>query len=405
MKHIILLFIVLALLPSGIQAQSDTLFFVKDGKVVNKQAISLSSVDSITFSRPGKPSVTSNDTLYFMKHGQVVNKQAVTQAIDSAVFYNPEKNEEGGFVLIDNHSVWSDTNGEEIKAQGGCIIQDGNTFHWIGPHFEAGNYNFRAINHYTSTDLVSWTKQAPLLTPSSPGLSAIPVSATSWVGRPWVMKRAENDYVMWIEMGKPSGGAYRNRFGVFAAPSISGPWTFVRQYESLADKTGTQRALGDLGAFHDLSTGQAYILYTFDRDETNGYQAITKLSSDFRSVDTVVAEFKKSQYYCMEAAAIFKRAGTYYYIMSETRGWKPSNTWYRTATEIGPESVWASMKQVPLDPSSGSVSYYTQHDFVLPVMELRTLPSLLRRPLDHLCQYQLWQSNWPTSMVSHSVRR
>lgn len=54
--------------------------------------------------------------------------------------------------------------------------------------------------------------------------------------------------------------------------------------------------------------------------------------------------------------------------MSETRGWKPSNTWYRTATEIGPESVWSSMKQVPLNPSSGSVSYYTQHDFVLPVI-------------------------------------
>jgi hypothetical protein len=274
--------------------------------------------------------------------------------------------------FIDNNSVWNDVDGNEIKAQGGCIIQEGSTFHWFGPQFESTDYNFRAINHYTSTDLKSWTKQTPALTPSSPGMSSIPIYSTSWVGRPWVMKHGTNDYVMWIELGKLSGSSYRNRYGVFYASSLSGTWTFARAYESLPDASGTQYGLGDLGAYHDASTGNAYILYSFDKNETNGCQAIVKLSSDFRSVLTpaqggFVAEFPKSGYYCKEAAAIFKRGSTYYHIMSETRGWRPSNTWYRTATSIGDASVWSALTQASMDPTGDAYSFRTQHDFVLPI--------------------------------------
>jgi hypothetical protein len=275
-------------------------------------------------------------------------------------------------VMIDNNSIWADSDGEEIKAQGGGIFLEDDIFHWIGPEFESGNYNFHAINHYTSTDLKTWTKQSPLLTPSTQGLSSIPIYFTTWVGRPWVMKHADNDYVMWLELGKLSGGNYRNRIAVFHASSLEGPWTFGQAYESLPDSEGVEYGIGDLGAFHDTSTGNAYLLYTFDKNETNGYQAIVKLSSDFRRILTpseggVVAEFEKSGGYCKEAAAIFKRGSTYYYIMSETRGWRPSNTWYRTASFIGPASSWSELKQVQLDPTVDAYSFRTQHDFVLPV--------------------------------------
>jgi hypothetical protein len=89
-------------------------------------------------------------------------------------------------VLIDNNSVWTDTDGNEIKAQGGGIIKVENIYHWFGSQFkEPGEgYRFVAINHYTSTDLKNWTKQTPALTPATPG---VPFSASSWVGRPWVM--------------------------------------------------------------------------------------------------------------------------------------------------------------------------------------------------------------------------
>lgn len=264
---------------------------------------------------------------------------------------------------IDNNSIWEDTNGDEIKAQGGCIIQDGNIFHWIGPHFEAENKNFLGINHYTSSDLTTWTKEAPILTPGSSGMSNIPIYSTTWVGRPWIFKRNSADWVMWLELGKLSGSQYRNRYAVFAASDISGPWTFIRQYESLPDLSGTQRAMGDLGGYQDGT--DAYILYTYDKTEANECQHIVKLSSDFRSVSNIVAEFEKSGYYCKEAAAVFKNGSTYYYFMSETRGWRPSKTWYRTSNSMG--ATWSGLKEVNMGPIADAYSFRTQHDFVLPV--------------------------------------
>lgn len=273
---------------------------------------------------------------------------------------------------IDNHAIWRDVDGQEIKAQGGCILQEGDTFHWFGPAFESENFDFRAVNHYTSTDLQAWKKQPPALTPATPGLSAVPIYPTSWVGRPWVMKRAAGEYVMWIEAGKLSGSAYRNRFAVFRAASLSGPWTFGTVYASLPDSAGTPQSLGDLGAYHDASTGSAYLLYTFDKGEANGHQAIVKLSPDFLKVLTpaeggVVAEFPKTEYYGQEAAAMFKRGSTYYHIMSDTRGWRPSVTRYRTASRIGPASAWSPLKEVRMQPSGDAYSFRTQHDFVLPI--------------------------------------
>jgi Glycosyl hydrolases family 43 len=278
---------------------------------------------------------------------------------------------------IDNHSIWRDTGGNEIKAQGGCILQEGNVFHWIGAEFESADFHFRAINRYTSTDLQNWTRQQPVLTPNTPGLSSVPIHSTSWVGRPWVMKRDVNDYVMWIEAGKLSGSAYRNRFAVFHATDIAGPWTFGAVYASLPDGTGTEYPLGDLGAYHDTSTGNAYLLYTFDKGEANGYQAIVKLSPDFRKVLTpseggVVAEFPKSTYYGQEAAAIFKRGSAYYHIMSDTRGWRPSVTRYRTSTAIGPASTWSALQEVRMNPAGSAYSFRTQHDFVLTVTGTET---------------------------------
>lgn len=347
-------------------AQQDTMYFVKQGIVVNKQAIHATAIDSMVFYNPGinMPEVT--DTIYFTKNGIVVNKQAIDLSIDSVVFYPSPVPNPGVTVLIDNNSVWNDVNGSEIKAQGGCIIQDGMTFHWIGPEFEPG-YRFIAVNHYISSDLKNWEKLAPILTPGSPGMEEISVNASTWVGRPNILKHAENDYVMWVELGKLSTSSYRNRYAVFEATDIAGPWTFVHQYESLPDRTNTERGLGDLGAYYDASTGNAYILYTFDRDQTNGFQSITKLSDDFRSIGSIVAEFRKTQGSCYEAASIFKRGAKYYYTMSETRGWQPSNTWYRTSDTIGPETGWSTISMAKRDPYPGTKSYYTQHDFILPV--------------------------------------
>lgn len=270
-------------------------------------------------------------------------------------------------ITIDNNSVWRDTDGQNIKAQGGGIIQVGAVYHWFGPDFGGtGDYKFYAINRYTSRDLKNWTKQTPALTPGMPGL---PFGAGSWVGRPWVMWNPNDSrFVMAVEWG--GGGEIRNQYAFLSATSIEGPWTYHsdKLIKRLPDRENVAYNLGDMGVYSE--GGSAWLLYTFDKPEPNYAQAILKLGPDFMTPLPPVApnyvEFSGGKWMAgvQEAAAVFKRNGTYYYFTSLCNGWKSSPTRYRTATSMaGP---WTANAIVPTNPSSGD-SFNTQHDFVLPI--------------------------------------
>lgn len=270
-------------------------------------------------------------------------------------------------VVIDNDSVWTDVDGHEIKAQGGCIIKVGSVYEWFGPEFGgAGDYRFTAINRYSSTDLKTWLKRTPALTPTTPGS---PLRAGHWVGRPWVMWNPTTRlYVMAFEWG--GGGGIRNQYAFCTSPSIDGPWTYQssKLIQQLPDATNQRYNLGDLGVYSEGTT--AWLLYTFDKPEPNYSQAILKLDTDFMTPLPPTAgnyvEFSGGGWPTgvQEAAAIFKRGDTYYYFTSLCQGWRSSVTRYRTATNVaGP---WSANTIVPTNPAS-NVSFNTQHDFVLKV--------------------------------------
>ncbi|NBD22963.1 hypothetical protein [Paenibacillus glycinis] len=273
---------------------------------------------------------------------------------------------------IHNDTLWMDTDGNPIKAQGGGMIEVGGVYHWFGPDFgSAGDYRFYAINHYTSTDLRSWTKQSGGRI--APGMPSIPFQAGDWVGRPYVMwNAATSTYVMVLEWGGHETGV-RNQYAFLTATDLSAgnAWTYrsASLIKKLPDASGTLYSLGDLGAYQDGAS--AYLMYTFDKGQANGGQAILKLSDDFLTPLAPVAgnysEFSGGTWDngdVREAASIFKRDGKYYYFTSNTRGWKSSDTAYRTADSMaGP---WSARKVVATSPAT-SDSFNTQHDFVLEV--------------------------------------
>lgn len=272
--------------------------------------------------------------------------------------------------FIDNDAVWLDVDGNEIKAQGGWILEEDGTYHWFGPQFgNSGDYKFYAINHYTSDDLQNWTKQSPAI---APGMSGVPMNANSWVGRPWVLKNPNhNNYVMGLEWGSSGVAGVRNQYVFFTATSINGPWTYHadKRIQKMADINGTLYSLGDMGVYSEGN--DAWIMYTFDKPQANYSQAIIKLDDDFmtplaHSVTGAYTEFTGQGWQAgvQEAAAIFKRGGTYYYFTSLCNSWNSSVTRYRTASSM--QGPWTANAIVPTSPSSTN-SFNTQHDFILPV--------------------------------------
>ncbi len=314
---------------------------------------------------------------------------------------------------IANDAQWTDTQGVPIKAQGGCIIEENGTYHWFGPDFimDPANHDndaqFHAINHYTSTDLKNWTYQSGGRI--TVGMNNIPFQTWTWVGRPWVLKRAgtPTTYVMVIEMGGGPGG--RNHYAFLTATDLyaQNAWTFRsdKLKNSLPDSGGTPRTLGDLGVYQEGA--KAWLLYSFDPYsnlvdweqktkeqispanlqnhghaivELNPGDFMTPLSSQdtwcyvqFLSPEPVPADWTN---YVREAAAVFKKDGKYYYFTSAANGWNSTKTRYRTKTApaTGPELInpmtgygWSDLADVPTSPSASADSFNTQHDFVLPV--------------------------------------
>lgn len=103
-----LLALIILLAGSNLYAQKDTLYAMKAGLIINKQAITKSNADSIIFYKPtvnttnkiskGNLSATDNlsvnDTLYIMKSGTIINKQSVKPVdLDSIIFYKPSIDE------------------------------------------------------------------------------------------------------------------------------------------------------------------------------------------------------------------------------------------------------------------------------------------------------------------------
>lgn len=269
-------------------------------------------------------------------------------------------------MLIDNNTVWKDTNGDPIVAQGGCIVKVGDTYNWIGPEINRrSGFGFHSFNRYTSIDLKNWEKQNPII---KPDMDNIPFSKDSWVARPWIFHHEEtSSFVMYCEWNDGKDEIRNNQIAVLTASDISGPWICDTIYYRLPDSEGNTFPMGDIGGFQD-DDGNAYILYTFDKGGANRSQSIVKLDPvDYKRVMSYseggyVAEFSDSE---REAASIIKRNGVYYYFTSACLGWAPSKTKYRTAQSM--TGIWSEEKDVITDPEN-SMSFQTQHDFVLPIV-------------------------------------
>lgn len=270
----------------------------------------------------------------------------------------------GAEAIIRNDTFWKDTSGTPIYSQGGGMLKIGATYYWYGVRYaEAVAYaaapgafapqpHFSAVTAYSSTDLVHWTFEGDVLTPSGLGTLA---DATAWLGRLGVVyNQRTRQYVLVIQYGGKGGTGVL--FATSAAPT--GPFAFNRLQTGI-DHVASPTP-GDQTVFTD-DDGQPYLIFSNNGDRRRLYVAPLR-ASDFLEVEAATNIYQAPGG-GREGNAMVKYRGLYYFFSSDLHGWNASRTYYMTAQRItGPYSA-----EQPLAGTDADFSHVSQNGFFIPV--------------------------------------
>ncbi|KDR85274.1 hypothetical protein GALMADRAFT_131985 [Galerina marginata CBS 339.88] len=255
--------------------------------------------------------------------------------------------------LIVPGAAWTDTTGNVIQAHGGGFLKVGSTYYWFGEDKSHNSALFKAVSCYTSSDLVTWTRQNDALSP----VSGTMISTSNIVERPKVIfNKANSEYVMWFHSDTSNYGAAQ--VGVARATSPCGPYTFQSSFKPLGADSR------DMGLYQDgeddipsISQSNdaaqtAYLLYASDNNQNF---KISKLDSNYYNVVLQSSVLSGST---LEAPGVLKRNGVYYLFASHTSGWDPNpNKFFTASTLAGP---WSA--QADIAPESVR-TYFSQNAF------------------------------------------
>jgi len=240
-----------------------------------------------------------------------------------------EQSESGKFIPGE---LWLDNNGGvHINAHGGYILFHRGTYYWFGEHKiegGAGNKAHVGVHCYSSTDLYNWYDEGIALAVSDDPKSDITKGCV--LERPKVIyNEKRKKFVMWFHLELIGQGYSAARSGVAVADNVSGPYTFISSF-----RPDGQMAR-DMTLFVDDDT-KAYHLYA---SEDNRTLHISLLTDDYLAPSGKFDRFFIGRY--MEAPAIFKRQGKYYFLGSGCTGWAPN-----AARSAVADSIWGPWKEL-----------------------------------------------------------
>ena len=286
-----------------------------------------------------------------------------------------------------------------INAHGGGILWHKNTYYWFGEHKtegNAGNVAQVGVHCYSSKDLYNWKDEGISLKVSDDASSDIAKGCI--LERPKVIYNRKNKkFVMWFHLepkGKGYGGAL---VGIAQADKVTGPYTFIRSTRAtpkcwpvnvldlhkkpVLEAYKAERAnlkdhehpdsvntLGrdfekgqhsrDMALFVD-DDGKAYHICS---SESNSTIHIAELTDDYLDfTGKYVRAFVGRR---MEAPAVFKKDGLYYFMGSGCTGWSPNPARSAVAPSIwGP---WAELGNPCVD-AGKETTYRSQSTYILPV--------------------------------------
>lgn len=296
--------------------------------------------------------------------------------------------------------IWTDNNGVHINAHGGGLLIDKGTYYWFGEHKvegDAGNYAQAGVRCYSSKDLYNWKDEGIALKVVEDDPNH-PIAKGCILERPKVIyNKKTGKYVMWFHLERKGHGYGDAYSGVAVSDKVTGPYTFVRagrtnvkqwpQNMPEAEKTLVNKPEAprlnssaypkdthehaflkrdfeqgqmarDMTLFVD-DDGKAYHIFA---SEDNGTLHISELTDDYLNHSgKYVREFFGR---FMEAPAVCKRKGKYYFIGSGCTGWSPN-----TARSAVADSIMGPWKELenPCKGPKADMTFGGQSTYILQV--------------------------------------
>ena len=268
---------------------------------------------------------------------------------------------------IKNDVFWKTKDGRPINSQGGGIFRFADPvtgekkYYWYGVHYaEADTYRndpsvtlpsstFESVTCYSSTDLVSWTFEADVLTKDETNKSG-----RTWVGRlgvAWISEMKK--YAMFVQHG--------NQVLITLSDSPTGKFTW-HQKISMQAMIGTSNT-GDQTVFTDEDNGKSYLIYSYGQGRNKIY--VSEIGIKDGKVDLLDCT-KIFQGESREGNCMFKYNNRYYMAASNIYGWDASLAYYLVADDIrGP--YLPTNEMLVMNGSSDDYAHVTQTGFFINV--------------------------------------
>lgn len=252
-------------------------------------------------------------------------------------------------------AIWPDTDGVHINAHGGGLLWDQGTYYWFGEHKIAGPEGNRAmvgVSCYSSQDLYNWDNRGIVL-PVVEGDEDHDLVRGCVIERPKVVHNARTGkYVLWFHLELRGQGYSAARTGVAVADNPLGP------YEYQGSLRPDDHMSRDMTIFVD-DDQTAYLLCASEDNQT---LHISQLTDDYQRPAGRFERVFVGRY--MEAPAICKHGGRYWFIGSGCTGWKPNKARSAVATSIwGP---WEEQGNPCVGPDA-DLTFLAQSTYLLPV--------------------------------------
>ena len=248
--------------------------------------------------------------------------------------------------------VWNDTDGKGINAHGGGFYYENGIYYWFGEHKGEDGVARVGIHVYSSKDLYNWKDEGIALEVDKTN-PASEIAEGCVMERPKVIFNAKTKkYVMWFHLELKGQGYNAARAGVAVSDRVQGPYVFQESFRPNDSMSRDQTLFVD-------DDGTAY---QFASSENNRTMHINQLTDDYlRPNGKFVRVFENR---LMEAPAVFKYLGRYYFIASGCTWWDPNAARQAVADNIfGP---WTELGN-PATGLEAGLTFRSQSTYVLEV--------------------------------------